>query len=314
MLKIKLALSLVASIGLMGCDASTTPVPIQITNNSSMPVGLSNASCTLAPDASGNMVTTCDNGLTIKAPSSALAQFTTGAPGPTGPQGPAGPAGAQGAAGAQGSTGPQGPAGPQGATGAQGPAGATGAAGAVGATGATGAQGPAGSAGATGAQGPQGPQGAAATKPVAKNLSNATINAIVTHVGTTGISLWDNNNNAVADYDAYGNIIQANIYWNGSNCTGTPYMALPYQTNLPSVGIFYAGVGAVVGDNASHLYQVMNVAINQTALAYMSMQNAYAGACNTYGTQQHTSGVNTIQLQTYSSVLPAAITVPLSYQ
>jgi hypothetical protein len=286
-----LMISSVAMMGLVGCQSTTSPIPVTVNNASSNPVGLSNTSCSLSIDGSNNAVTTCDNGLNFSAPASALAALSS--PGPAGPQGPAGATGAQGTPG------------PTGATGSAGPQGA------VGPTGATGSQ---GIQGIQGIQGAPGTNGTNALKLVAKDLSNVVINALVTAKTTTGISLWDSSNDATADYDSYGNIIQANIYWNAANCTGTPYMALPYQTNAASPGVFYAGVNAVVGDNASHRYQVMNVAINQLSLAYMSMQNAYAGACNTYGTQQHTSGVNTIQLQSYSGTLPVAINPILSVQ
>jgi hypothetical protein len=302
----RLMIGAVAMTGLVGCEAPSSPVPVTINNASSNPVGLSATSCQLSIAGNGDAVTACDNGLNFTVPAAAVAAL--GTPGPTGSQGPAG---ATGAAGAQGIQGIQGIQGLQGLQGAVGPTGATGAAGPQGAVGPT---------GATGSVGPQGPQGVAgnngtnAPKLVAKDLSNATINALVTHKSTTGISLWDNNNDATADYDSYGNIVQANIYWNGSNCTGTPYMALPPQTTAPAPGIFYAGVGAVVGDNSSHQFQVTNTAINQTQLGYMSMQTAYAGACTTYGTQQHLTAYYSIQLQSYSGVLPKSIALPLSVQ
>lgn len=273
--KLLTALSLITMIALMGCNSTPTPVAATINNSAT--------TCTGVLNGSGAMVITCTNGDTATIPAADVAALSTG---------PAGPQGAQGPQGAAGTNGTNGVSGAQGATGA------------------TGAQ---GTAGTNGTNGTNGSNGTNAAQLVAKTTGGVTINAIVTGKSNTLISLWDNNNNFSADYDATGKIIQENIYWNGANCTGTPYIALPPQTVAPAPGLNYLGVQAVFGDNSGHIYNTINQAVITTELGYMSMQTAYAGACNSYGSTQYYPGVDSMQAQTYvGGVLPTAIELPLT--
>lgn len=97
-----------AAIVLTGCQSTDIPQngTTTLTVNNSAPVS-GGVNCTMTPNGSGGAITTCDNGMTVTAGSSAVALFK----GQTGAVGATGAAGAAGTNGAVGATGPQGPAG-----------------------------------------------------------------------------------------------------------------------------------------------------------------------------------------------------------
>jgi hypothetical protein len=180
--------------------------------------------------------------------------------GDTGAPGPKGDAGATGSQGLPGTKGDTGAIGPQGAPGPKGDIGATGQQGQTGLTGATGLQGPAGLPGATGAQGSTGLTGAIGPQgPVGPQGSVGPRGAIgaqglVGPIGATGpqgpagtggggLSVLDANNNVLGNligFNENGSLIYKNgfiitilfsgkfpvsqIWWTGSNCTGTPVL------------------------------------------------------------------------------------------
>jgi hypothetical protein len=145
---------------------------------------------------------------------------TQGATGLTGATGPVGPSGAAGAVGATG---------PSGAIGAIGATGATGAAGPKGDTGAVGPSGPAG-VGVTGPSGPSGPAGPSGASGsggsglVVKDANGATLGTLLSIGYGGGVTVYTSNQYIVGvNFDGtFGPASQ--IYWNGSNCTGTPLL------------------------------------------------------------------------------------------
>jgi hypothetical protein len=151
--------------------------------------------------------------------------------GPTGPPGPTGGTGPTGATGAASTvSGPTGPAGPVGATGPTGPTGPTGAASTV-----AGPSGPTGPAGATGPTGPTGPTGAASTVAgptgpagpagsggglAVKDHSGATLGNLLGGGFGTGFSLYSTGG-YFWGVNADGTFSPSQMWWTGSNCTGT---------------------------------------------------------------------------------------------
>lgn len=225
----------------------------------------SGTSCQTVLDDNGSLTMTCNNGMTITAPMSALTQFkgdkgdsgaagTNGVDGVQGAKGNTGAAGAQGLQGAVGATGPQGVAGTNGAQGVQGLTGAKGE------TGAAGINGTSGAAGATGPQGVQGQAGAAGSngtnglqiqlRKADNTVVSDSVLSIVANDNTLSpfVTAYDATHSAYATYNALGNIavpgaINGTIYFTGLNCTGTAYL----NQSLPD-GYIYAGY-QTSGDN-----------------------------------------------------------------
>ena len=95
-------------LAVSACNDGTVPVAVSgsssYTGSSSNTSGSGGVNCGTTSDGSGNLTLTCDNGMTVTAPASAMTQFkgAAGAAGAQGIQGTTGPAGAQGVRGLPG--------------------------------------------------------------------------------------------------------------------------------------------------------------------------------------------------------------------
>jgi len=244
----------------------------------------------------------------------------TGPTGATGPIGPAGPAGATGPVGATGSIGPVGPAGPAGPAG---PTGATGAAGPAGATGPTGATGPigpmgtAGPTGATGSQGPTGPTGPAGP-PGALNVYDANNQLLGTAMDANGtlyissLKLFTQltfncsyaSNGTVACATDLVPIYNPEVYYSGSGCTGTAYLAYNNSNNLwGSQELFTTTAG-----------NLATLQYGQTATGLLtSASHLYLGTCGdgTVGIDARNGTVSVVTVQPFTGSLP--FTLPAAF-
>lgn len=212
-----------------------------------------------------------------------------GAQGPVGPQGPQGEVGPPGPQGLVGPPGPQGPQGPQGEMGPAGPQGLVGPAGPQGPQGPVGPSGPSGPPGPKGDPGPEGPPG-----PIGPmgppggggmslyDASNRKLGTVV-EASQYGVTIVTSTGHLL-NVEWTGEMYPAQIYYSGSNCTGTAILNAGWSEAGPIYGktVVYSGslsalmVPVVVNTNGTSPLRSMSTASIDNPLC-MPMSGTHHG-------------------------------------